>query len=226
MKIINVTQGSGEWLQARLGIPTSSCFEKIVTPTGKLSTQSRKYCYYLVTEMLLQRQLDSIDQLEWVARGKEMEPQAVKMYEFQQECETQEVGFITTDDGMIGCSPDRLIVGRNAGLEVKSPSPAIHVGYMVDGRGKEYTPQVQGQLYVAEFEYVDFWAFHPELPPVLERTYRDESYIRTLAQALDQFNDMRLEMLEKVRAKGFIAERKHILTTHAEAYPAEYEDAY
>lgn len=226
MVIHDMPQGSLEWLEARLGIPTSSNFEKIVTPTGKLSTQSRAYAYYLVTEILLQRQLDNIDHLEWIARGKEMEPQAVKMYEFQQECETRAVGFITTDDGQIGCSPDRLILGRNGGLEIKCPAPHTHVGYMVDGWDKKYIPQVMGQMLVAEFEFVDRWSFHPELPPVLERTYRDEKFIRTLSDALGEFNDMRLEMLEKVRAKGFIAERKHILTTHAEAYPAEYEDAY
>jgi hypothetical protein len=226
MIIHDMPQGGLEWLEARLGIPTSSNFEKIVTPTGKLSTQSRAYAHYLVTEVLLQRQLDNIDNLEWIARGKEMEPQAVKMYEFQQECETRAVGFISTDDGMVGCSPDRLVLGASGGVEIKCPAPHTHVGYMVDGRGDKYKPQTQGQMLVAEFDFVDFWSYHPELPPVLERTYRDEQYIATLSKALNQFNDMRLEMLEKVRAKGFIAERKHILTTHAEAYPAEYEDAY
>jgi hypothetical protein len=35
----DVTQGSPEWLEARLGIPTASEFDKIITPTGKPSTQ-------------------------------------------------------------------------------------------------------------------------------------------------------------------------------------------
>ena len=30
-----VKQGSEEWLMARLGIPTSSCFDRILSPTGK-----------------------------------------------------------------------------------------------------------------------------------------------------------------------------------------------
>ena len=37
MKAWHVLQGSDEWRRLRLGIPTSSCFDKIVTPTGRMS---------------------------------------------------------------------------------------------------------------------------------------------------------------------------------------------
>src|SRR5271163_3189981 len=181
MKEIQVQQGSPEWINARLGIPTASNFDKILTPGGKLSEQSRKYAFYLAAEHLLKRQLDSIDYLEWVARGKELEPDAVKNYEFLQEVETRQVGFITTDDGCIGASPDRLVVGAKGGLEIKCPSPQIHMGYMIDGFGKAYKVQVQGQMYVAELEFVDRYSFHPEMPPFLERTVRDEPFITQLS---------------------------------------------
>ena len=34
MIIHEVEQGSGDWLKLRLGIPTASEFDKIITPTG------------------------------------------------------------------------------------------------------------------------------------------------------------------------------------------------
>lgn len=213
---LDVEQGSHDWLMLRLGIPTSSCFEKIVTPTGKLSAQARQYAIYLITEKLLNRSLESLPTLEWVGRGKELEPTAAKMYEFENEVSTKKVGFITTDDGRIGCSPDRLIPSLNAGLEIKCPAPWTHMGYLIDGFGKDYVPQVQGQLYVAEFDFVDRYSFHPDMPPVLVRTYRDEAYIKTLAAALDEFCDMKDGLLEMVSRKGLFAERTRLLTPREE----------
>ena len=103
MKIHHVTQGSPEWTALRIGIPTASAFDKIITPAkGQLSKSSRPYAFLLVAEQLLGRTLDSLEGLEWIERGKELEPQAVRMYEFAEDCETAPVGFITSDDGRMG----------------------------------------------------------------------------------------------------------------------------
>lgn len=211
MKAHAVLQGSDAWRRLRLGIPTSSCFDKIVTPTGRMSVakdgkgfsqQARKYAHQLVAETLLGRALDDdLDGLRWIVRGKELEPDAAKLYEMMHGCRTLPIGFITTDDGTVGCSPDRLIDGLHAGLEIKCPAPNTHVGYMVDGF-EDYAAQVQGQLFVAEFEWVDRMAFHPELPPVIVRTYRDEPFIKGLASALDAFLDMKADMLAKASARA------------------------
>lgn len=213
-------QGSAEWYAARLGIPTASSFDKIVTPAkGDFSKSARAYCYYLAAETILQMPMESISHLEWVARGKEMEPQAVAQYVFTEEVEVRTVGFITTDDGLVGCSPDRLFdfqapggFWQRGGLEVKCPAPHTHLGYLVDGPGDAYKPQVQGQMYVAELDFVDFYSFHPSMPPVLRRTYRDEPYIARLAAALRQFNDMKFEVLDLCRQVGFFAPQERIAT--------------
>jgi hypothetical protein len=210
--IHNVEQGSGDWQKLRLGIPTASMFHKIVTGTGKLSKQARGYAYFLVAEKLLNESLDSLDHLEWIGRGKELEPQAVKLYEFQNDVETAPIGFITSDDGRVGCTPDRLIVGKEAALELKCPAPHTHVGYLLDGFGLDYVPQAQGQLLVGEFDFVDRYSYHPRMPPVLCRTYRDSAYIGTLADALDEFCDMLDEMLARARSMGLFAERERMAT--------------
>jgi hypothetical protein len=204
MKIIDVEQGTEAWLKARLGIPTASEFHRIITAVkGDLSKQARKYAHQLVAETLLGEPLDTgIGSLEWIMRGKLLEPQAVQQYEFTTDTETRAVGFVTTDCGRLGCSPDRLIIGQRGGLEIKCTAPATHMGFLIDGPGDDYRQQVQGQLAIAELDYVDLYAFHPSLPPVQIRTYRDEPYIAKMRSALTEFLDMRDEMLLKAKAGG------------------------
>lgn len=197
----DVDQGSVEWHKLRIGIPTASNFDKIVTPTGKLSKQWRAYAFFLVAEKLLNQSLESLQGLEWIERGKELEPAAVKMYEFERDTTSRPCGFITTDDMRMGCSPDRL-VGVNGALELKCPAPQTHVAYMVDGFGDDYVPQVQGQLLIGEFAYVDRYSYHPELPPVLKRTYRDAAFIKVLDPSLEQFCDELELMYETVKGFG------------------------
>jgi len=212
MKIHDCQQGTPQWYALRLGIPTASEFHKIVTPTGKLSAQARRYAFRLVTEKLLNQTLTSLDNLEWIERGRELEPDAVRMYEFEEGAKTVPVGFITTDDGLLGASPDRLIDGRNAGLEVKCPAPHTHLEYMVDGFGNDYVPQVQGQMLVGELDYVDRYSFHPSMPPFRLRTYRDDQFIWNLAQALKQFTDQLHELTEKVKGMGYFQEQVRVQT--------------
>jgi hypothetical protein len=209
MKIIDVEQNTPEWLAVRLGIPTASNFHRIITAAkGDLSKQARRYAHELIAETLLGAPLDSpVGNLDWVARGKLLEPQAVQQYQFTTDTETKAVGFITTDCGRLGCSPDRLITGTRGGLEIKCTLAVTHVGFMIDGPGEDYKQQVQGQLAIAELEYVDLYAYHPELPPVMIRTYRDEPYIAKMRAALSEFLDMRDAMLVQARASGFFEQR-------------------
>lgn len=213
MKIHNVEQGSPEWLKVRLGIPTASMFHKIITPVKrKYSKQARAYAFYLVAEKLLNTSLSPLQTTEWMERGQELEPRAVAAYEFQHEVETAPVGFITDNAMTMGATPDRLLKSATAGLEIKVPAPHTHLGYFVDGFGADYIIQAQGQNLVCEFEYVDRYSWHPELPPCLERTYRDEILISQLDSAIARFNEEKHEIEEKVRAKGYFEERKRLLT--------------
>lgn len=213
MKIHNVPQGTPQWLALRLGIPTASEFDKIVTPkTGKLSASAPKYACKLIAERLLNRPVQSLDGLAYIERGKELEPQAVRQYGFENDVETDPVGFITNDAGTIGASPDRLIRGRPAGVEIKCPAAHTHVAYLLEGHDEKYRPQVQGQLYVAEFDYVDFYSFHPRMPPALIRTPRDTAYIALLHNALDEFNDRMAGMLERAKSLGIFQAYEDIAT--------------
>ena len=213
MKMFSVEPGSADWLKVRLGIPTASNFHKILTPAKlDFSKQARGYAFKLIAEKMLNESLDSIDYIDHVQRGKDLEPDAVKMFELVEEKETAPVGFITLDDMSAGATPDRLIVGEAAALECKCPSPWVHLEYLVDGFGADYIVQVQGQAYVGEFDYVSRWSYHPAFPPVLVKTYRDEMIIAKLRDGLNRFNDMKAEIEMKVRASGFIEQHPSLLT--------------
>lgn len=202
----DVEQGSEAWLRLRLGRPTASEFHRIITAAkGDLSKQARRYAHQLVAETLLGEPVELPMNLEWIIRGKLLEPQAAAQYEFTTDTETRPVGFVTTDDGRIGCSPDRLIVGARGAVEIKCPAPTNHVGMLIDGPGDDYRQQCQGILAVAELEWCDLYVYHPQLPPLLLRTYRDEPYIAKMTSALVEFLDMRDAMLATARASGFFA---------------------
>lgn len=219
MKTYTCEQGTTEWFRLRLGIPTASEFDHIVTPAGKLSASSRAYAYRLVAERVLVQPTESLNGIEHMERGKELEPKAVRQYEFAEEVETYKVGFVTTDDGRIGASPDRLITGAPRAVEIKCPAPHVLIGYMLEGRAEKYRPQVQGQLLVGELEAVDLYAFHPQMPPVLLRTWRDEPYLRTLRDALDRFCDLLDALEHKVRSSGVFQPHPYLMTpTQFEAH--------
>ena len=53
MEIIDIEQGSVEWLKLRYGIATASEFSKMITSKGKRSTSFTKYAMKLAGELLV-----------------------------------------------------------------------------------------------------------------------------------------------------------------------------
>lgn len=203
----DMLQGSDEWFAARLGIPTASEFSRIITGAkGDLSKQAGGYAHALVAETLLGRPLEKGGGSSWaMERGKALEPFAVEQYSLDHGVEVRRVGFATTDDGRLGASPDGLIVGNRGGLEIKCTLDDKHMGILLDGPGDDYRQQVQGSLAICELEWWDLYAYHPNLPPVAIRTYRDEPYIAKMRVALVAFLDIRDEMLARAHQAGWHA---------------------
>ena len=184
-----VTQGTDAWLNLRAGIPTASSFHRIITPkTLKLSAQADDYMNWLLAEWILGMPIEG-PQTEWMERGQQMEDEAVKFYALERDAEPKGAGFFTTDDGMIGASPDRL-VGEDGLLEIKCPAPQTHVAYMRGhGVDEKYVTQLQGQLWVSERAWVDIQSYAPGFPTVIVRVERDEQYIAALSKQVRIFAD-------------------------------------
>jgi len=202
MILLDVAQGSPEWIAARVGIPTASQFGRILTPkTMKLGAGAKTYMMELLAEWMIGAALDG-EVTAFMERGTELEDKAVEFYEFQREVETTAVGFCLTDDGRCGASPDRL-VGEDGGLEIKCPSATVHVSYLMGDMGK-YNAQIQGGMWVTGRQWWDFLSYNPEMPPALVRVERDEEFIGKLADAMETFLDDLDAAKQKMRALGYV----------------------
>jgi len=201
VQILRMKQGSADWHAARLGIPTASNFERILTPAKlERSTQARTYLYELLSEWITGLPHGAETATTFMQRGTQLEPQAASWYEYEYGVDTEEVGIVLSDDGMVGCSPDRL-VGDEGGLEIKCPSASVHVRYLVEGL-KGYTSQVQGALWLTGRKWWDLVAWHPELPAVVVRHQRDERYIAALDAAMREFVQELQEARSMLLARG------------------------
>lgn len=186
-------QRSAKWYEVRLGIPTASEMDRILTPGGKASRQSEGYMNRLLAEWVLGEPIANDFDSQWMEQGRECEEAAVRAFEFQTDLETSAVGFVTTDDGLIGCSPDRL-VGEIGTLELKCPAPNTHIGYLLSTSvAEDYKVQNQAQMWICEREKSWVSSYHPKLPPIILPIDRDEEFIGKLSGAVRTFVDVMLQ---------------------------------
>jgi len=197
MRRVEGEQYSEQWWQARLGIPTASCFKDIITSQGKKASAFDRYANTLVAERLMGHPPESFES-EWMKRGTELEPQAREFYQFARDVDVEEVGLCLLDSGRAGASPDGLT--PDGGLEIKCPAPHTHVEYLTKGKlPAAYVPQVQGQMWICERDRWDFLSFHPEMPPLLITVDRDEKFISTLSTLIDEMHDRIEQAVESIQ---------------------------
>lgn len=203
MQTINAEQRSPEWYAARQGLFTASEFKKIITPTGAKSKQIPGLVLIKIAEELLSSDCQNFNGNHYTERGNDLEPEAVSTYEFING-ETQEAFFYVADCGYYGCTPDRL-VGDDGLLEIKCVNSVLHVQYMLEKKPySDYYPQIQGQLLVTGRKWVDFMAYHPELPPVIRRVARDDAYIEKLEEYLWEANQLLESEKTKLKGMGYL----------------------
>jgi hypothetical protein len=195
LQLIYCEQGSREWAVARLAIPTASRFADILAH-GDGKTR-RKYLLSLAGEMLIGEPMATFSNHR-MERGRFLEAEARERYAFKYDVEPQPVGFIR--NGRAGASPDALLDGSGV-LEIKTALPSILIEKLLrDEFPPEHRAQTQGELWIAEREWVDLAIYHPRLPLFVKRAARDEAYIRTLAAAVDRFNeelDLTVDMVRR-----------------------------
>ena len=182
MRVHNVEQRSPEWYAARCGIPTASEFSSLITSKGEPSKTLPRYAKTLAAEKFSGRPLDVWEGNQWTDRGKELEAEAIRLYEFASDYTVTPVGFVTTDDGLAGCSPDGF-VGSDGLVEVKCLKAENHIEavlyFQKNGRcPPDYVQQTQGQIWVCECQWCDLIFFHPVLPLLVIRQTPDDA-IRT-----------------------------------------------
>ncbi len=197
-----IEQRTPAWRKIRSGVPSASQFHRVVTAVkGDLSKSRFGYACELIAARLLNWERRSLD-TEDVVNGREREPSAIRHMEFMHDLETLPVGWVSTDDGRLGASPDRFVKKTLVPCELKCPSDPVMLRYLLFGQDEDYRPQISGQMFICEADEAIFCAWNPRTPEYFVRTHRDESYIQKLAQHLNQFTD-ELDMLtDKAKALG------------------------
>lgn len=196
---IDVEQGSDEWFAEKLGRPSASNFDKIVTTKGDLSKQAEKYMYKLVAERLSGIREEGFTS-KAMDQGTEREEEARNLYSMLYGVDIEQTGICFDDKKRFGASPDGLI-STDGLLEIKCPLATTHIGYLIgDKMPTEYILQVQGQLFVTGRDYCDFMSYYPAIKPFIKRVHRDEALMSNLEIALNEFCDQ-LDKLE-TKLKG------------------------
>lgn len=193
MRLLDCEQYSPEWWQARAGVPTASCADRILTATGKPSSSADAYIAELVDEIV--RPMWERDQEEQAAtfggnrhteRGNALEPKAAAWHQLVTGLASRPVGMVFRDDGKAACSPDRLI-GDRGGLEIKAPEGKKHVLWMIQGGlPAEHRQQVHFSLAVTGLDFWDFVSYCPGYKPFRVRVMPDD-YTQKMADAIDAF---------------------------------------
>lgn len=190
MQIVNVEQGTTEWLEARLGIITMSRAQCLLVngkgPNG-LGTDAITYMFQLIAERFTGEIGDNFAGNVHTERGHALEPIARELYTNATGNAVEETGIILNHG--VGYSPDGL-VGDSGLIEIKTKLPGKMAAMLYDGTvPKEHMAQIQGGLWVSEREWLDFIGYWSGMPLFVQRVNRDEKVIKALADGVRRFYD-------------------------------------
>jgi len=162
-------QRSPAWFAARLGRVTGSCAPDMLAATKSKGEAAgrRNLRVRLVLERLTGQAQEDVYQNRDMARGIELEPEALAAYEAETGEVARRVGFLQHPTLLAGCSLDGL-VGRRGIVEIKCPRSANHLDYLRGDVPLDYLRQCQHNLWMAEAEWCDFVSYDPRFPPALQ----------------------------------------------------------
>lgn len=194
MDHVEVVQGTDAWLKARAGKVTASRVADVLAKgkNGGESVTRRNYMAKLAVETLTGEPVVDDYKNGHMERGNELEASAREAYEFVTGHTVEQVGLV--DHATIpryAASPDGL-VGADGLIEIKSPIPAIHIGYLLSGEvPAEYQKQMQSQMDCTGRTWNDFVSYCPVMPIDLQlfvcRLHRDDNRIAEMRVAVTSF---------------------------------------
>lgn len=210
MKILNLEQGTPEWLAARKGIPTASRAINIITPSGVRTARSKEYAIELCAECIDPKEESKFRGTFHTKRGNLLEDDARKAFEKATDDHdparvpearnymvtksgviADQVGICLHDELIAGCSPDALLRRSDedryyAGLEIKCPCLKKHIEYVMEGGvPMKYMPQVHWSMVITGLPWV-FMSFYPGLRPLIVEV-RPSEFTKKVERAMRQF---------------------------------------
>ena len=197
MILIECTQGTPEWHEARLGVITASrardACDKL--KSGQPSKSALALAAQLAMETVAQVSCDDTYVNFAMKRGQDLEPHGRMAYEATTGNLVQESGIVLTDDRRMGYSTDGFVDAKGV-IEIKCPnSPLVVVNMWKTQDLSDYMHQMQMGLWITGRHWIDFVMYDPRLEPVgkdlfIRRVERDEAFIEKME--LDLLAFMRL----------------------------------
>ena len=201
-------QGSDEWFAVRNGKITASKLSDLmrVTKYGE-STYKTRLRMELAIERLTGKSASPNFMNKAMQDGVEREPDARKLFEAITGKDVALCGsFDHPDIVNTSASPDGLIRGEDAVLELKCPTHITHAKNILSEKmPKNYEYQVQWQIACTESEYAYFASYHPDFPKELRlkwvKVLRDNIMILEIEDEVRKF-DVEVEELINQLKKG------------------------
>jgi hypothetical protein len=219
----DVKQGTHEWALLRLGVPTSSAFGRIITPSKHdFSASAITYIGELIQERLAYP--DFPPRVENFGNrameyGVINEESACRAYSLMTGNELAHGGFYMTNDRRFGSSPDRRVItdsGTVAGLtEMKCPLGKTHMKWLLgpgdaaarsrweslDKLPLDHLCQCHGELIVSELPWVDFFSCADACQDICIRVVPN-AFTLKMRVALERFWKLYISTLEGLAIKG------------------------
>jgi hypothetical protein len=196
----DVVQQSPEWYELRAGKMTASIASKLVTPTGRPSTQYKTEMGRVIAERMLWQEPPADFDTFWMERGRDLEDEARKWFTVETGLTVEQVGFVESDDGITGFSPDGLVMEEipqdipvdevlfdHIPVEIKVPKPSTHIMYLLANElPKEHKPQVHFAMAITGADHAWFMSYSQFCDPLIIRVERDD-YTEMMVKAIDKY---------------------------------------
>lgn len=213
-------QGSPEWHAARAGVITASNFAlaRERTAKGNRTARSEAYAFRLALERIGGAPLEEPQFIPWQARrGQLLEPMAARLYELQTGNTITPIGFVTSDCGRFGASPDGF-VSDDSGVEFKAFLNADKLAdILLTGDISTCIDQVQGGMWLTGRSTWDFGLLCPVLAAI-GRTLtmlpieRDQGFIDKLEADLVEFHNYVETIMAELR-KGAGPDQRELVAS-------------
>jgi len=204
-----LTQGSEAWFAVRNGKITASKLSDLMKKTkyGE-STYKTRLRMELAIERITGKSASPNFMNQAMHDGVEREPDARALFEATTGKEVALCGSFDHPEVVnTSASPDGLIRGENATLELKCPTHVTHAKNLLsDKMPKNYIYQVQWQIACTESDYAYFASYHPDYPPELRlkwvKVERDDDVIKSLEKAVRNFDAEVEDLITKLKEGG------------------------
>ena len=202
-----LVQGSESWFKARIGKISASRIADLMKKTkyGE-STYKTRLRMELAIERLTGKSTNTFMN-QAMHDGVEREPDARTLFEAMTGKEVALCGsFDHPEIVNTSASPDGLLRGENATLEIKCPTHVTHAKNLLsETLDARYQHQVQWQIACTESDYAYFASYHPDFPPELRlkvvKVEKDDKLIAEIEEAVREF-DIEVEGLINDIKKG------------------------